>query len=376
MGDPTVQSLASDLQALRQTMDDFIRLSGRDIGRLGELIGNFGPRIKSLEGGSFEGDRPFGRDDVELAINPDEDYESVAMQGDLRVHGELTVDFAVHARRTLAVGQKITAATIETDSLTVGSALQTPRLSGANGHIDVDAAQLRIHGADIILDARSNALDSSRPYRAMVDSGNELIINFNNDYGRGVVIDSTLTVVDGMRLGGANNPGSLQLLDEGGKDAITFFGKDGKIYAGTVFANLRPPGGDCAEEFDVVGDVAAEPGTVMVVGPRGLLEPCSRPNDTRVVGVVSNAGALNTGLVLNEKAGGNRAAIALVGTVYCKCDASDAAILVGDLLTTSSMPGHAMRIDSERAKVGTIVGKALRDLPEATGLIPILVGLR
>ncbi len=40
------------------------------------------------------------------------------------------------------------------------------------------------------------------------------------------------------------------------------------------------------------------------------------------------------------------ASVALAGTVTCKADASYGAIQVGDLLTTSPTPGHAMRAQS------------------------------
>ena len=47
---------------------------------------------------------------------------------------------------------------------------------------------------------------------------------------------------------------------------------------------------------------------------------------------------------------------------------------VGDLLTTSPTPGHAMRADDPRP--GTIVGKALEPLESGTGMVRVLVMLR
>ena len=67
--------------------------------------------------------------------------------------------------------------------------------------------------------------------------------------------------------------------------------------------------------------------------------------------------------------------LALTGKVYCKADASFAPIAVGDLLTTSPTPGHAMKAHEPGRAFGAILGKALRPLPEGQGLIPVLVTL-
>ena len=66
--------------------------------------------------------------------------------------------------------------------------------------------------------------------------------------------------------------------------------------------------------------------------------------------------------------------MAFSGIVQCKVDAGYGAIQVGDLLTTSLTPGHAMR--SAGLMPGTILGKALEPLDTGTGLIKVLVMLR
>jgi hypothetical protein len=60
--------------------------------------------------------------------------------------------------------------------------------------------------------------------------------------------------------------------------------------------------------------------------------------------------------------------------VRCRADAGEGAIAVGDLLTTSGNPGHAMRA-GEYAQ-GAVLGKAVEPLAEGTGLIRVLVVLR
>lgn len=134
---------------------------------------------------------------------------------------------------------------------------------------------------------------------------------------------------------------------------------------------------DCAEEFAVKDLEMIEPGTVMVLGEEGSLCQSTEAYDKKVAGVVSGAGDLKPGLILDKQSEStHRMPIALMGKVYCKVDAQYAPIEVGDLLTTSSTPGHAMKASDPLKAFGTIIGKALRPLEAGKGLIPILVALQ
>jgi hypothetical protein len=57
-------------------------------------------------------------------------------------------------------------------------------------------------------------------------------------------------------------------------------------------------------------------------------------------------------------------------------DAQFGAIAIGDLLTTSPTPGHAMVITDQAQAFGAVIGKALRPLSGGRGLIPILISLQ
>jgi hypothetical protein len=59
---------------------------------------------------------------------------------------------------------------------------------------------------------------------------------------------------------------------------------------------------------------------------------------------------------------GSRVPVALLGKVYCNADADDHPIEVGDLLTTSSRPGHSMKAGEPAKAFGAVLGKALRTL--------------
>ena len=144
-----------------------------------------------------------------------------------------------------------------------------------------------------------------------------------------------------------------------------------------VTGDIRLTNADCAEDFDVAGAVKVEPGTVMVLGNEGALFESQQAYDKRVAGVISGAGDYKPGIVLDKRqTSGNRQPIALLGKVYCKVDAQFSAIEVGDLLTTSPTPGHAMKISDPFKAFGAVIGKALRPLTAGQGLIPILIALQ
>jgi hypothetical protein len=141
-------------------------------------------------------------------------------------------------------------------------------------------------------------------------------------------------------------------------------------------------GSDLSEGFDVAaaGDLAPEPGLVVCIDPEnpGKLAVSGGAYDRTVAGVISGAGGVQPGMVMGQEgtlADGEHA-VALSGRVYVRCDASAGPIRPGDLLTTSEVPGHAMRVaDTDRAQ-GAILGKAMSALDEGSGLVLVLVTLQ
>ena len=145
----------------------------------------------------------------------------------------------------------------------------------------------------------------------------------------------------------------------------------------TVAQDIKLTGGDCAEDFDLADLKCADPGTVMITSEEGSLEPSRHAYDRRAAGVVSGAGEHKPGIILNkQQSETDRVPIALVGRVCCKVDARHSPIAVGDLLTTSTTPGHAMKAEDPLKAFGSVIGKALRPLHEGLGLIPILIALQ
>jgi len=180
-------------------------------------------------------------------------------------------------------------------------------------------------------------------------------------------------------LGYAHNPASWAVYAFGGLRAIALGRPFAAEFVGdvSVDGDVLLTGADCAEQFDV--DEAMQPidpGTVLVIGADGVLRRSEAAYDTRVAGVVAGAGAYRPGIILGgRQPSANRLSVSLVGKVYCKVDGSSGAIDVGDLLTTSPTPGHAMKASDPRRAFGAIIGKALGSWSRGRGLIPILVAL-
>ncbi len=165
--------------------------------------------------------------------------------------------------------------------------------------------------------------------------------------------------------------GGIGVLGRGGRLAGRF---EGDV---EVTGDIRLVNADCAEDFNIGVDLSVEPGTVMVLGEEGALFPSLHAYDKRVAGVISGAGDYKPGIVLDkQESGGNRQPVALLGKVFCKVDAQYGAIEVGDLLTTSPTPGHAMKADDPLKAFGSVIGKAFRPLAAGQGLIPILIALQ
>ena len=56
--------------------------------------------------------------------------------------------------------------------------------------------------------------------------------------------------------------------------------------------------------------------------------------------------------------------VALAGRVYCNVETTQAAVETGDLLTTSPIPGYAMKAMDHLRAQGAILGKAMQGLVE------------
>ena len=137
-------------------------------------------------------------------------------------------------------------------------------------------------------------------------------------------------------------------------------------------------GADLAEPFQMKEE-ELEKGSVVVIDDEhpGRLKRSGTAYDTRVAGIISGANGVNPGIALHQEGvmeGGQN--VALSGRVYVQADASSAPIKPGDLLTTSALPGHAMKVTDHAKAQGAVIGKAMSSLSEGTGMVLVLVTLQ
>lgn len=138
-------------------------------------------------------------------------------------------------------------------------------------------------------------------------------------------------------------------------------------------------GGDLAERFEAPAGAEIEPGTLMVIDDEhpGKLKPSASAYDPKVAGVVSGAGGINPGLILQQSGVmEGDAVVALAGRVYVKAEATSAPIKPGDLLTSSAIPGTAMKASDRALGQGAVIGKAMTGLDSGQGLVLVLVSLQ
>ena len=100
--------------------------------------------------------------------------------------------------------------------------------------------------------------------------------------------------------------------------------------------------------------------------------------DRRVAGVISGAGGVRPGMLMGQEgsvADGDHP-VALTGRVYVWVDADEHPVEPGDLLTTSTLAGHARKVTDHGRAVGAILGKAMTRLESGRGLVLTLVSLQ
>lgn len=211
-----------------------------------------------------------------------------------------------------------------------------------------------------------------------VHASSEEYVAVRAEAKKGTAVWAISEVGYGVHASSVKNVGVYAISDEGegihckGGTYAGYF--DGIVF---VTGDIELQNADCAEEFDILDFEGIEPGTVMVIDSDETMRQSRQAQDKRVAGVVSGADDLKPGLVLGKRLGKtNRVPIALIGKVYCKADAQYGAIEIGDLLTTSPTPGHAMKVSDHLQAFGAVIGKALKPLKKGQDSIPILISLQ
>lgn len=143
--------------------------------------------------------------------------------------------------------------------------------------------------------------------------------------------------------------------------------------AGDIYASSRSGASiDIAEWIKT--DEKMEAGDVVIIDVEnpGKVKKSYKAEDTAVAGIVSTKPHLTMG---EEYKGPDAVRLAIAGRVPVKVTAENGAIVPGDMLTTSSIQGYAMKCGQD-CRLGTVLGKALEPLKSGQGKITALVTLQ
>ena len=181
-----------------------------------------------------------------------------------------------------------------------------------------------------------------------------------------------------------------------------FFAGSGTGYRGLYADNFTTLTSDLAE-FIYDNNNETEAADVVVADPNGKenIIRSTKPYQSSVVGIVSTDPSISMGseIVMEKETGDdiegvNAAQLALAGRVPCKVTDENGPIKPGDMVTSSSTPGHAMKwtlLDVTKAKDfeelktmiaenetrrNAIIGKALESHKSGTGKIIVLISLQ
>jgi hypothetical protein len=187
-----------------------------------------------------------------------------------------------------------------------------------------------------------------------------------------------------LRLGAVTTHPVLSLIKQasGTGNFLTCWNESGGSFSAKCHidsAGTFVAGSDFAESLPARGGKAGyEPGDVLVasVSHPGEVERSHRRFDRALIGVYSTRpavlGADRGGIT---RVGRNDVPVAITGIVPVKASAENGGIRPGDLLTSASLRGRAMRAGL-RPAVGTVLGKSLGVLQQGRGVIKMLVMLR
>ncbi len=171
--------------------------------------------------------------------------------------------------------------------------------------------------------------------------------------------------------------GDYAVFEEGNGTNEIRFDNNGK---GFFNGGTQTGGADIAEAFDVYDDIANyEPGDVLIISiekDRTVVK-----SDGAYSNLVAGVYATKPGVLMTEENIdadlSGQVPMGVVGVIPTKVCLEGGAITRGDMLVTSSIPGVAMKADTDKVKPGQVIGKALENYSaDNTGKIRVLVNVK
>lgn len=207
-----------------------------------------------------------------------------------------------------------------------------------------------------------------------------LVVGGDANIEGNTTVGGTFTTGGDATIGGSLRA-QLRTVDEIG------MGKDNPVYF-DIDGGTNELGYDIAELYDAREEVEIADLVEVSDDPNLSVQRTQQPYSKRVVGVVSIAPAIlfeGKELQIAPKPGefikGKKPPVALAGRVLVKVSNENGAIERGDLLVSSSVPGHAMKATDKDMMTGAVVGKALEPFNkgktgEDTGTVLMIVNLQ
>jgi hypothetical protein len=313
-------------------------------------------------------------------------------QGNVQAFGTLTAsgsgasDGLVGLQTATAQSLPITAGVYAESTKSGGTALYAMATNNAGTAISAYAPQgdaAFMQGNVYVIGRTVMATESGTALNASTDDDDAIAIHGESDN------DSYAIGVEGETAGGIGVKGVATDVNGWGVWGVAtnvnalagYFQGNVQVDGTTTTKVLTITGGaDVAEPFNISSSKNEIPqGAVVVIDPQnpGHLKLSENPYDTRVAGVISGANGISPGIQMHQQGlsdGGWN--VALTGRVYVQADTSNGAIEPGDLLTTSSTPGHAMKVTDHTRAAGAILGKAMTALTSGRGMVLVLVTLQ
>jgi hypothetical protein len=258
--------------------------------------------------------------------------------------------------------------------VTIDGARVVTSATGISNYARLDAAQTFTGGTNKFNAVEANtAVGGGVAVRAHAGSGTP------GHIAAAVYAESTVLAGNGI-VGVANNgPNAYGIW---GKSTSGFAGYfDGKVQVNgdAIVRVLTITGGaDLAEPFATREETLAK-GSVVVIDPEqpGQLRQSTSAYDKKVAGIISGANGINPGLRLSQSGVNDSGQdVALSGRVYVLATSANGVIEPGDLLTTSDLPGHAMKVTDHSRAQGAVLGKAMSSLADGEGMVLVLVTLQ
>ena len=292
----------------------------------------------------------------------------------------------------------------QTETFLSGTALATDLNVDPNGlnigNVNSNAVTFGISSGEGICSKRSNGAANRYDLELWTDFNERLKVAQGGNVGIGtdspsqqLEVNGNYALVDGGGAYNGNGPIDAYIGGNGGGSdvqigsmnsaitAVGFWNTAYSAYMHIYCSSITIEGGsDLAEPFNISqAEQPVSEGEVVVIDEAnpGQLKLTDQPYDTRVAGVISGANGIHPGIQMQQQGlleGGKN--VALTGRVYVQADTSNGPIKPGDLLTTSSTPGRAMRVSDHGRAQGAILGKAMTTLKNGRGMVLVLVTLQ